>query len=99
VSIIKWILDSITVAELPYVFGLLNHWKKPVPETDRIMQDRMMNYWTNFAKNLDPNGPGLPLWRPFNDQEDSVMSLEDDPGMKPHPRAEHIRFTQANAQK
>ncbi len=86
-------------AELPYVFGLLDHWKKPVPESDRIMQGRMMSYWTNFAKNLDPNGPGLPLWEPFNEQEDAVMSLEDDPGMKPHPRAEHIRFTQANAQK
>jgi para-nitrobenzyl esterase len=86
-------------AELPYVFGILNHWKTAVPEGDRILQDRMMNYWTNFAKNLDPNGPGLPAWKPFNEQEDAVMSLEDDTGMKPHPRAEQIRFFQANAQK
>jgi para-nitrobenzyl esterase len=86
-------------AELPYVFGLLNHWKAAVPENDRILQDRMMSYWTNFAKNLDPNGAGLPVWKPFNEKEDAVMSLEDDAGMKPHPREEQIRFIQSNVQK
>ena len=86
-------------AELPYVFGLLNHWKKAAPENDRIMQDRMMRYWTNFAKNLDPNEPGLPAWKLFDEHENAVMSLEDDPGMKPHPRAEQIRFIRENARK
>ena len=46
-------------AELPYVFGLLNHWKTAVPEDDLKLQNVMMSYWANFARNLDPNGKGL----------------------------------------
>jgi para-nitrobenzyl esterase len=49
-------------AELPYVFGLLNHWSTPVPENDRKLQAVVMDYWTNFATILDPNGAGLPRW-------------------------------------
>src|SRR5207248_402254 len=41
-------------AELPYVFGLLNHWKTTVPENDLMLQKAVMSYWTNFAKTLDP---------------------------------------------
>jgi carboxylesterase type B len=30
------------------------------------MSENMMDYWTTFAHNLDPNGPGLPSWTPHN---------------------------------
>ncbi|HYK49432.1 MAG TPA: carboxylesterase family protein, partial [Terriglobales bacterium] len=50
-------------AEIEYVFGTLDSkagmpWR---PE-DRRLSELMQNYWTNFARNLDPNGPELPPW-------------------------------------
>jgi para-nitrobenzyl esterase len=50
-------------AELHFVFGTLG-----VPSgglftyRDRETSNILRAYWTNFAKNGDPNGAGLPLW-------------------------------------
>jgi para-nitrobenzyl esterase len=50
-------------AELQFVFGTLG-----VPSgglftyRDRETSNILRAYWTNFAKNGDPNGAGLPLW-------------------------------------
>ena len=81
-------------AELPYVFGLLNHWKKPVPASDLKLQGVMMAYWTNFAKTLDPNGPGLPVWKPFFAPD--VMVMDKAVGMQKRPRATQLDFLAAH---
>lgn len=84
-------------AELPYVFGLLNHWKTQVPDEDLKMQSVVMAYWTDFAKTLDPNGPDLPEWKPFNDSKDNVMILEGSVAMHPYPRSAQIEFLKSNS--
>jgi para-nitrobenzyl esterase len=49
--------------ELEYVFGTLDarHGATWKPE-DRVLSDQMVSYWTNFARNGNPNGKGLPVW-------------------------------------
>jgi para-nitrobenzyl esterase len=37
----------------------------------------MSDYWTNFAKSGDPNGPQLPPWPAFTDTDNKVLYLGD----------------------
>ncbi|MGH7141512.1 MAG: carboxylesterase/lipase family protein [Minisyncoccia bacterium] len=68
-------------AEIEYVFGQLDS-KAGVPwrPEDRALSDQMMKYWSNFAKNGDPNGPGLPKWPRYISTDGwPVMFLSDKP--------------------
>jgi para-nitrobenzyl esterase len=60
-------------AELPYVFDNLGELPlypdgsdptlAAASAPDREVAERMSSYWTNFARNGDPNGAGLPAWQ------------------------------------
>jgi para-nitrobenzyl esterase len=59
--------------DIEYVFGTLDtrpgsEWR---PE-DRKLSEEMMGYWTNFARNGDPNGPGLPQWPKYGEDDELV---------------------------
>ena len=64
-------------AELWYVFDHLDqapwHWTR----ADRKLAAQMSDYWTNFAKSGDPNGPQLPPWPAFTDTDNKVLYLGD----------------------
>lgn len=57
-------------AEYPYVFG--NFPKAPTPK-DAAISALIRKYWINFAAHGDPNGPGLPIWKAFDEESQFAM--------------------------
>lgn len=52
-------------SELFYVFGFMETLLG-FTDDDSAFSERMMTYWTNFAKTGNPNGEGQPHWPDFN---------------------------------
>lgn len=61
--------------DVDYVFGSV---RNPQLDSDLALSETMMCYWTNFAKNLDPNGEGLPQWPRFTPEKHVSMYLSGD---------------------
>ena len=50
--------------EVDYLFADQAFDAKLTP-AQRQLSDRIVRYWTNFARSSNPNGSGLPNWKPF----------------------------------
>lgn len=55
--------------ELWYTFGTLGKCWRPMEKGDYELSERMVTYWTNFAKTGNPNGPSVPQWSPYTKAE------------------------------
>jgi para-nitrobenzyl esterase len=65
-------------AEVAYVFGNMSgNPGANYTATDREISAAMQQYWTNFAKNGDPNGAGLPAWPKFDTAARGFMEFTD----------------------
>jgi len=71
--------------DIEYVFGTLDARQQATwrPE-DRELSSQIQQYWTNFARTGDPNGPGLPAWPIYKAATGwEVMHLDKTSGAKP----------------
>ncbi len=63
-------------SDLWYAFGTLANAWRPFAEEDYALSDAMVGYYSNFAKTGNPNGEGLPEWRPSKKGQKEVMVLD-----------------------
>lgn len=71
-------------SEVPYALSTLD----AAPErnfsvADNDLSHAMSEYWLNFAKNGDPNGPGLPVWPRIDADHAQIMEFGDMPSVRP----------------
>jgi para-nitrobenzyl esterase len=76
--------------EIQYIFpvanptGLgLNLATTPLDSEQEKLSDRMVGYWTEFAKSGNPNGHGQPFWPRFHRDRQVMLSL-----VEPSPTSE-----------
>ena len=70
-------------SEVPFALHTLKLWNRPWRQVDYDLEKTMSDYWVNFAKNGDPNGPGLPQWKKYEPGEATVIDLGDQVLPKP----------------
>jgi para-nitrobenzyl esterase len=80
--------------DIEYVFGTLDaRVNIHVRPEDRTLSDQMGQYWTNFARTGNPNGPGLPFWPTYNATGDwQVMHLDNPLSVQPDAHRDRYVF-------
>lgn len=77
-------------SEISFVFGNFTA-AMPASAADRAVSEEISSYWTNFAKNGNPNRAGLPAWPAFTDANQQVMNLNDPSRAVPVPNLEKLK--------
>lgn len=62
-------------AELWYMFGTVGRSWRPMTAADHQLSEKMLDFWTNFAKTGNPNGAGKEFWHPFTLNNPYVETL------------------------
>lgn len=87
---------AIHTAELQFVFG--NFTPEVLAPTatpsagDRALSAQMMSYWTNFAKNGNPNASGLPAWPTTGSSGSRVLEIDATPAAAANPDLARFSF-------
>ena len=69
-------------SELWFMFDSLGNSWRPFEGKHYDLARQVASYWTNFVKNLDPNGRDyngnpLPVWEPYQKENKAVMRFLD----------------------
>jgi para-nitrobenzyl esterase len=78
-------------AELAYVFKHLDQQPLPWRPEDHALSDAIATYWTNFVKAGNPNGPGLPAWPAFTENNQQRMVFKNVPQAAPYVNQQQLR--------
>ena len=65
-------------ADLWYVFHSFRHAWRPFTAGDEALSLQIVDYWTNFAKYGDPNGPDGGKWTPYTPDTPEFMVFDAD---------------------
>ncbi|HEY7387608.1 MAG TPA: carboxylesterase family protein [Bryobacteraceae bacterium] len=79
-------------SEIPFALNTLAEWDRPWTATDRKIAEQMSAYWVNFAKNGDPNGPGLSRWPAYMREDERSLRLGEKIEPIPLPSAAELDF-------
>jgi para-nitrobenzyl esterase len=80
-------------AEIPYIFKHLDqNPERQYTDDDRRLSEMMAKYWTNFARNGNPNGEGLPEWPVFKENKQTVIYLNGTPKSGPVPNLDKLKL-------
>jgi para-nitrobenzyl esterase len=63
--------------DIEFVFDALDSRTLAWREVDRRVAAQMVDYWTNFAKTGNPNGPSLPHWPAWSPETRQLMRIRD----------------------
>jgi para-nitrobenzyl esterase len=74
--------------DYPFVFG---NFPKTPSARNVAVSALMRKYWINFATRGDPNGPGLPVWKRFDERSQSAMVFDQSPATRPLPDLPGLR--------
>ncbi len=64
-------------AELWFVFGTLDRCWRRFDGRHHDLAAAMQDYWTNFARSGDPNGPGLPAWPAYDPASPRMLAFNE----------------------
>jgi para-nitrobenzyl esterase len=82
-------------SDVPYAFQTLGGPMGEPKQEDLKLSDMISTYWINFAKSGDPNGPGLPEWPAFSENDQKVMVFDETPGSRPLPILDRLKVIDA----
>jgi para-nitrobenzyl esterase len=78
-------------SDVPYAFQTLGGPQaEPKPEGLKL-SDMISSYWANFAKTGDPNGPDLPQWPAFDENDQKAMVFDAEPSARPMPNLDKLQ--------
>lgn len=61
-------------------------------DSDRKLASSLADYWTRFAANADPNGPGLPIWPRYDPETNQVLELGHEIRTVPMPHGDRYEL-------
>jgi para-nitrobenzyl esterase len=78
-------------SDVPYAFQTLGGRQGESKPEDTKLSEMISSYWVNFAKSGNPNGPGIPPWPAFAENDQKVMVFDATSSARPVPNLDKLK--------